>query len=447
MADDNFGKYRAREPYGRAGEVPAAGNDPLAELARLIGQTDQFSEFRRLSGAPPQQPRLPTTLARGAPPSQNYGTDPRATGHGYDAPSFAPPFGPASETYRGEFENPPAGQHAPPNYDANAYYQDPAGSAHRDDIYDDEPPVRRRISVLMIAGIFALAIIGTAGAFGYRALFGSSGSSPPPVIKADATPSKIVPATANASGKQITDRLGAPSERLVSREEQPIDLKEKAPQPVFPNPPSPSTTSSAPAAPGASAPGEPKKIRTIAIRPDQLGGTEAAPAPATPSRSAAGAAAKPAAAPRAAADVDTAAGPSPIRPTPTRQTASSPNAPLSLNPDADQPPAAPAPARAARAVAAAPAAAPGAAAYPSGSYLVQVSSQRSEADAQSAFRSLQGKFPTQLGSRQAVIRRADLGDKGTFYRAMVGPFANGSEASELCNSLKSAGGSCVIQRN
>ena len=28
-----------------------------------------------------------------------------------------------------------------------------------------------------IAGVFALAVIGTAGAFGYRALFGASGSS------------------------------------------------------------------------------------------------------------------------------------------------------------------------------------------------------------------------------------------------------------------------------
>ncbi len=78
---------------------------------------------------------------------------------------------------------------------------------------------------------------------------------------------------------------------------------------------------------------------------------------------------------------------------------------------------------------------------------MQVSSQRSEAEAQSAFRSLQAKFPTQLGSRDLLVHRADLGSKGTYYRAMVGPFANPAEAAELCSSLKAAGGQCLIQKN
>jgi len=78
---------------------------------------------------------------------------------------------------------------------------------------------------------------------------------------------------------------------------------------------------------------------------------------------------------------------------------------------------------------------------------VQVSSQRSEAEAQAAFRDLQAKYPSQLGSRQAVIHKVDLGAKGTYYRAMIGPFANSSEAGELCSSLKAAGGQCLVQRN
>jgi cell division protein FtsN len=81
-----------------------------------------------------------------------------------------------------------------------------------------------------------------------------------------------------------------------------------------------------------------------------------------------------------------------------------------------------------------------------GSY-VQVSSQRSEGEAQAAFRSLQAKFPDQLGGRQPSIQKADLGAKGTYYRAMVGPFANAGEASQLCSSLKAAGGQCLVQRN
>jgi len=57
-----------------------------------------------------------------------------------------------------------------------------------------------------------------------------------------------------------------------------------------------------------------------------------------------------------------------------------------------------------------------------GGYVVQVSSQKSEADAQASYRALQSKFPTVLGSRPPVIKRADLGDKGVYYRAIVGPF-------------------------
>jgi cell division septation protein DedD len=88
-----------------------------------------------------------------------------------------------------------------------------------------------------------------------------------------------------------------------------------------------------------------------------------------------------------------------------------------------------------------------AAAPNAGGYVVQVSSQRNEADAQASFRSLQGKFPAVLGSRSPLIKRADLGEKGVYYRAMVGPFGTSDEASQLCGSLKAAGGQCVVQRN
>jgi cell division protein FtsN len=83
----------------------------------------------------------------------------------------------------------------------------------------------------------------------------------------------------------------------------------------------------------------------------------------------------------------------------------------------------------------------------SGGYVVQVSSQRSEGDAQASFRALQTKFPSVLGSRAPLIKKADLGDKGTYYRAMVGPFGSQEEASQVCGNLKSAGGQCVVQRN
>jgi cell division septation protein DedD len=93
---------------------------------------------------------------------------------------------------------------------------------------------------------------------------------------------------------------------------------------------------------------------------------------------------------------------------------------------------------------AAPVAAPASA---GGGYSVQVTSQRSEAEAQSAFRSLQAKFPAQLSGREPIIRRADLGDKGTYYRALVGPFASAEQAAGICSGMKAAGGNCIVQRN
>jgi uncharacterized caspase-like protein len=81
-----------------------------------------------------------------------------------------------------------------------------------------------------------------------------------------------------------------------------------------------------------------------------------------------------------------------------------------------------------------------------GDYAVQVSSQRSEADAQSAFRSLQTQFPTQLGGRKAIVRRADLGTKGVYFRALIGPFASQEEAVGFCSSLRAAGGTCDVRR-
>ncbi len=93
-------------------------------------------------------------------------------------------------------------------------------------------------------------------------------------------------------------------------------------------------------------------------------------------------------------------------------------------------------------VATAPAPAPSA-----GGYTVQVTSQRSEAEAQASFKSLQAQYPSQLGNRQPIIHRADLGDKGTYYRALVGPFASSEAAAAMCSNLKAAGGSCIVQKN
>ncbi len=474
MADNQIPRpYRSNEPPAR--NAPAAASpasDPLAELARLIGQTDPFAEFGRDNarrGAAPQaaEPAADWTAPPAAPTPAPESRQPYAdSAHAVGA-----------DPYHGESETPgyPAAQAG--GYEADALLQQQMQQdGEQDDLYDDFPPPRRRMGIMAIAAVFALAVVGTAGALGYRALFGNSGpSQPPPVIKADTAPSKVVPANANkAPNKLIYDRVAdhAQGEKLVSREEQPIEMK----PPAMAMPQAQDSAPAASAQPAVLGSGvissEPKRIRTIAIHPGQpenprVVAPAAAPAPPPPPPEVTAAApvreaAPPSPPPRAAGNAPVGLNPE-TSPPPHRSEARAPppvhraaepapsNAPLSLSPDATDTsaaaPAARAPTRTASVAAPAQTASTDTAQAGAGNYAVQVSSQRSEAEAQAAFRGLQAKYPNQLGGRQVLIHRVELGAKGTYYRAMVGPFASANEASALCSDLKAAGGQCLIQRN
>jgi hypothetical protein len=80
-----------------------------------------------------------------------------------------------------------------------------------------------------------------------------------------------------------------------------------------------------------------------------------------------------------------------------------------------------------------------------GGVLVQISSQKSEEAARTTYRDLQTRYPSILGTFDPNIQRADIPDRGTFYRVRVGPFS-ASDAQRLCDDLKSAGGDCVLAR-
>lgn len=460
MADDLTQRpYRSSDSIARATPAKSSGaeragdsaSDPLAELARLIGQTDPFAEYGRA-----RAPGVPEQRSTAAPDAPGYHSAlPAADADPYQVPS-------------NEHGYPVVTQDA--GYGAERFHPDQAQhTAEYEDLYEDVTPKRKRAGILLVAGIFGLAVVGSAGAFGYRALFGKSGSSaPPPVIKAETTPSKIVPATSGdvQSTKLITDRVNERGlgEQLVSREEQPVAINDKSGT-AFP-PPQDQANAAMPAVGSGVVSPDAKRVRTIAIRPDQSIVADATPAaptrvttvtppvrPAVPAAQPQQQAPPPravAAAPAAEPDAQPEQSPPPPQRTaPTRAAtpaAPSANAPLSLNANAPAraPRAATAPVRTASAPTTQTASAP---ASGGGSYAVQLSSQRSEAEAQAAFRSLQGKYPNQLGGKQPLIHKVNLGAKGIYYRAMVGPFATGGEASELCSSLKAAGGDCIVQRN
>jgi len=80
-------------------------------------------------------------------------------------------------------------------------------------------------------------------------------------------------------------------------------------------------------------------------------------------------------------------------------------------------------------------------------FVVQVSSQKSQDSARASFSSLQARFPQVLTGYQPSIKAVTLGGRGTYYRVRVGPLASRHEASALCGRLKAAGGDCVVTPN
>ena len=547
MADGNFRAYRRDPVAPHSGEAAprAEYDDPLAELARLIGQSEPMQEGGRGAGrggfdqpsggvdwaasgryAESEEPAEtgddPQYDERYAPARQGESTEvpdqfsapePRLTAVRESTRVYA------TELTRYREQEPPESYardlpaFLPHGRDQRYQFDDRMQAPSHDHAYeledeDEEAPgARRRGGLVVVAAVLGLAVIGTAGAFAYRAMFGASMlPSLPPIIKADDGPNKIVPSNPRSGATTQADANRAGSgEKLVSREEQPVDMPtpaNPAPRvvstiPIFPDPnaaragmigsgtasnpapaapaaiapaapappqPAPSAvamprTSATPALPAAAAPmappavsPEPKKIHTVTIRADQMGGTEEAAPPSSPPPPQPA----PAPAPVRAAPPRAAAAPAP-KPVPAPQAES--NAPLSIIPQQGgalpAPPPAPARARAASAQpmplnatpekpsAPPPVTAPTA----GGSYAVQVTSQRSEAEAQTEFRTLRARFPNQLGGREPIVRRADLGAKGVFYRALVGPFASMEQAAQMCSSLKAAGGTCVVQHD
>jgi hypothetical protein len=85
------------------------------------------------------------------------------------------------------------------------------------------------------------------------------------------------------------------------------------------------------------------------------------------------------------------------------------------------------------------------AAAATGGVLVQISSQRTEDAARATYRDLQARYPNILGSYDVNIQRADVPDRGTFFRVRVGPFSQ-NDAQRLCDDLRQAGGDCVLAK-
>src|SRR5262245_41071978 len=259
MADDNtLRPYRSSDPYRGAAEPPrpseeASARDPLAELARLLGQSDPFADLGRSNSRERQQE------AHDAPPE--HGADQQS--QHYDEPQY----GADQQSQHYDDDHTDGGQYEAQEAEY-AYQDDVPLEPHEHEMYDDAPRARRGGFATALA-LIGCAVLGTAGAYAYRSYYGNPGSTqPPPGITADnSTPTKIVPESAGdpQSSNVAQDRsANLDKERIVSKQEEPVALKEPGTQGA------PRVVSPAPVAPGqgAGASTEPKKIRTVVIHPD-----------------------------------------------------------------------------------------------------------------------------------------------------------------------------------
>src|SRR5579862_8953128 len=282
----------ARDVGARDGEPRS---DPLAELARLIGQSDPFADppptsARSRAPASPSQPRADSApasdwrataaaLAREAmrnppmddPPyedadaqvdrihsaiadidsyrSDSYRSDSYRSGS--DSHYAEPEYAPVEEEHDAGHAY-DAGHH----YDTGHHYDD---AGHRDHeqqyfdaseessyaeaptaqprahdepnyffdgeappaderFYDDPPRARHGNGLVTAAVLVGCALLGTAGAYGYRSYYAGARSTDAPIIVADPTPSRVVPSTASVvPGQQQVADKGA-DEQIVTHQ-------------------------------------------------------------------------------------------------------------------------------------------------------------------------------------------------------------------------------------
>ena len=80
-------------------------------------------------------------------------------------------------------------------------------------------------------------------------------------------------------------------------------------------------------------------------------------------------------------------------------------------------------------------------------FQLQLLSSRSADEAKGAWARLRDKNGDLLGPLSPSVARANLGDRGTFYRLRAGPVASESKARSICGSLSARGVSCLVVRS
>ncbi|WP_210487690.1 SPOR domain-containing protein [Microvirga antarctica] len=434
--------------------APSVGHrhDPLADLARIGGQDDPFASLlsnepsRSRGGAQASHDQLFAVRGDVAPAAafDPYGRR-EPTGYDYEDDAHHAQHAAATRALPDgyAYQQPAAVDPAacdPQAYDQGGYAQDyydgqaaPQAASYDEAAYAPPPRGRSRKAALALGAVLGVVVIGGAGAFVLGGRSSAVSSGEPPLIAASNEPIKVAPQNPGGveipnQNKQIYERAQSGETKVVSNSEQPVDVK----QTVRMNggAVAESTGSAGPAHPPA-APGlnlgEPKKVRTIAIRPDGTlarQDTEAKAPVAAPAAMTMPAGAAPPAAPRAAATTPAA---KPVAVASAETPAAAPQRVASIQPTA-------------------PAATAGATtseASVSG-FSVQLAVRGTEKEAQSAFSQFQKKYP-ELAGQVAMIRKAEV-NGNTVFRVRAGPMSR-DDASSLCSSVQGQGGQCFVAKN
>lgn len=344
---------------------------------------------------------------------------------------------------------------------------------------DEEPPRRSRLLPLVIA-FFALAAF--AGIVWYAYEWGVGEVEPEhlPVVQAPSGPIKEKPAEPGGLEVPYTDSAvlnrdgggeqGARIESLLPPPEEPVEVppappaaepepartaETSAPEPAASDAPPEPAPATGPASPEA---GEPQPAAVAARAPEEPAPEEpAAEAPAPdqaaslPELPRAETAAEAPAAEPAEAPADQAPAPEPAEQPAAEAPQPLAEAPAGETVTAREAPAEPPVEAPAEPVATSPVQTPGSAApapaeVAPGSWMIQLAALRQEAAARQEWQRVQGRHRELLGSMSLQLERADLGERGIYYRVQAGPLPNRATAQDLCAQLKAAGQDCIATR-
>jgi hypothetical protein len=393
---------------------PAAETDPNYGFAQpAAGQpANGYASPAPAYAAAPQAgafaPALYSQAQQPAAPAWNQQADPM----GYDLGQYLPAGG---QGYAGE-----GGQD--PRFAAHQGYGDPDGAYDEMAEEDEEPRSGRRGLLIAVALVGAIGL-GGAMAYTYKSFMGPASGRAPLIKLTDNGPFKTRPDNPGGrefahADKKLLNRLGeqgaAPSEPETSDDRSGDDPN--APRkvriiPIAGGGPE-MTTTGAPARTGGpvslSVPGVMLENMAPAAQPPPVSRGEMPPA---------GRAQPPVRV--VSAPVPTAEPPMAEPAAPARKAAPV-RAPVPKVKEASTGPAA-------------------AATSGTSGFVAVLASKKSRMDALKAFADLQQKYGDVLASKTPDVQEVNLGDKGVWYRAVVGPPGSREAASSVCGLLKTAG--------